>query len=251
MPYRSQTSIERPAALGRQRGARGVLEVRDRVDQLRHPPRGAGLGERLDDHAVVVHRDRQHLHVVQAQLQEGAVVGRALDRDAGHRAEQRLEEEHEALQRPVGDEDLVGGGAVLGGQQLAQRRIALAGSVGEDPRPRRRRGRRGYRRRSDHRREPRDTEPRVQRRSTSPRGRSLADARARSLGARLLPRRRRGGVPPDRLGTRDAEVADAEGLGRERACPCRARRAIRSTARARASSATGSGWSAGSPNGSS
>ena len=120
-----------PPLLGRQRGAGRVLEVGDRVEQPRHPAGRARAPQRLHVHAVVLHRQRQDVHAVQAQLQQRAVVGRRLD---GHQVaglEQRLEQEHEPLERSVRDQHLVGRRTVLGGQDLAQRRVAVAGAVGE------------------------------------------------------------------------------------------------------------------------
>jgi hypothetical protein len=70
---------------------------------------------------------------VQPQLQEGAVIGGRLDGDAVAGLQQGLEQEHEALQRAVGHEDLVGRDPVLGGQHLAQWRVAVAGAVREHP----------------------------------------------------------------------------------------------------------------------
>ena len=96
-----------PPLLERDGGAGGVLEVGDRVDQARHAAGGAGGGEGVHVQAVVLHGDRQHVHAVQPQLQERAVVGRRLDGHQVARLEQRLQQEHEALEGAVGDEHLV------------------------------------------------------------------------------------------------------------------------------------------------
>ena len=167
-----------PPLLGRQRGAGRVLEVGDRVEQPRHPAGRARRAQRLHVHAVVLHRQRQDVHAVQAQLQQRAVVGGRLD---GHQVaglEQRLEQEHEPLERSVRHQHLVGRRAVLGGQDLAQRRVAVAGAVGEHADAVLLEGERARTRRSGRSRVPPGTGPRGRRRSSTARRRSLVNAPA-------------------------------------------------------------------------
>ncbi len=111
---------ERPAFLKAHGGAARVLEVGDGVEQLRHPALGACGRERVDVESVVVDRDRQHLHTVELRLQQRPVVRGGLHGEQVARAEHAVEEEHEPLQRPVGDEHAVGADTVVGADQLTE-----------------------------------------------------------------------------------------------------------------------------------
>ena len=125
---------QRPALLTRDGGPRGVVEVRDGVDELRHASGIAGGCEGVHVHAVVLHRDRQDLHAVHLRLQQRAVIRGRLEGDQVARRQEGLEQEHVPLERPVGDEHAVGRGAVVRGQPLAQRGVSATGPVGEDDR---------------------------------------------------------------------------------------------------------------------
>ena len=115
--HSSQTSRPGPGACPPTGSPRGVLEVRDRVQQPRDAPGRTPHGGRR--RPCRRPRRGRHLHPVQA-----AAGGRgrrwAPRRPRGRRAQQGLQEEDERLQRPVRDEDLVRRRPVLGGEHLAQ-----------------------------------------------------------------------------------------------------------------------------------
>ncbi len=103
------------------------------VYSSRAPAVRARPGQGVDVHAVGLHRDREHLEAVAPHLEQRAVVGRGLHRHQVAGREQRVEQEDEPLEGPVGHEHPVGAHAVPGGEPFAQRRVALARAVGEQP----------------------------------------------------------------------------------------------------------------------
>ena len=128
---------EAPPARLAQRGAGGVLEVRDRVDR----PRGApGLGDqrlqRVHVHAVLVDGDLEQVRAV-AEGGAGAVrVGGGLDHHEVARVHEELEREVEALHAAGGDDEPFGPGrlrgrGVVGHDGLEQTGLALRGPVRE------------------------------------------------------------------------------------------------------------------------
>ena len=101
--------LEQPAAaLRRHRDAAGVLEVRDRVDELgaaRTDALELGL-EQVHAHAVVVHRHAADLGLVRRERLQRADVGGALGDDDVAGVQERLGEQVERLLGAGGDEQV-------------------------------------------------------------------------------------------------------------------------------------------------
>jgi hypothetical protein len=103
---------ERLAPVQRHRDAAGVLEVRDRVDELGAPALVAQLGQRrlehVDPHAVVVHLDLHDVGLVGVEARHGAGIrGRLGDHDVAG-IEERAADEVDHLLAAGRDHDVVG-----------------------------------------------------------------------------------------------------------------------------------------------
>ncbi len=123
---------EAPAPLEAQGDTRGVLEVREDVEELR-PAAQLGL-EPPDVEAVVVHGDGEVVRLVGAPRLEGPQVGRRLGEDAVARVHEELADEVEPLLRARGDHDVRGlhldaVARHVPHQELAQRQVAFGGRV--------------------------------------------------------------------------------------------------------------------------
>ncbi len=98
--------LDDPPALGARAGrTRRVLEVRDRVEELRARAADRGL-ERTDVGAVRLEGNADHGRAVATQHGDRPVVGRRLGEHDVAGLEQREAEELDDLQRTVGGEDL-------------------------------------------------------------------------------------------------------------------------------------------------
>ena len=95
------------AALGRQHRARGVLEGRDQVDELR-PVARERLLQRVDAHAVVVDRQADDVGPGPPEREERAGIGRALRQDDVARGEESPGEDVQPLLAAGRHEDLLG-----------------------------------------------------------------------------------------------------------------------------------------------
>src|SRR5690606_16618808 len=126
------------AALDGQRDAGGVVEVRDRVQELRCDPLGRErpqrLAQQVGHEAVLIHRDVDDAGLVGGEAAERADVGRPLGQHdvAGVAIDARDEVERHL--RAHGDDDVVGVGADALERHhladlLAQRGHALGGAV--------------------------------------------------------------------------------------------------------------------------
>jgi hypothetical protein len=127
--------LDNPPSLGcRARHARGVLEIRDRVQKLRHLPDERPF-ERLDVRTVRLDRDAGHLRAVAAQERNGAIVGGRLGENhvAGfqHVQAEKLDE----LKRPVAGQHAIDAHVLPVGQPFAERLEAERRSVLEHRRP--------------------------------------------------------------------------------------------------------------------
>ena len=131
----SSTSSSRSWATSTSRRRRGsdivtprrVLEVRDRVDELRPPALGVEAVERrlelVDAHAVVVHRDLHDVGLVGHERRDRAGVGRRLGDDHVAGVDQRLADEVDDLLAAGRDEHVLGvDRRVLGGHHLGDAR---------------------------------------------------------------------------------------------------------------------------------
>jgi hypothetical protein len=109
-PARDGHELTAPAQ--RHGHARGVLEVGDRVDELRPSPRGVEVVEQgielVDAHAVAIGRHVDDVCLVRAERRDRARVRRALRHDHVTRVDQRLAHEVYDLLPAGGDEHLVG-----------------------------------------------------------------------------------------------------------------------------------------------
>jgi hypothetical protein len=122
--------LDQPLALpSRQRAAGRVVEVRDRVQQLRHPARGQGVLERGHVDAVVLKRHRLDVRTALAQRQQRAVVRGRLDHRPLAPTDHLTEQHDAALERAVGHDHLVRVHAVVLGDPIAQRSVAGAAPV--------------------------------------------------------------------------------------------------------------------------
>jgi hypothetical protein len=124
---------EQPVALlAREREAGRVLEVGDDVREggldAAREQRAQGL--RVD--AVGLELDRVQLGPAVAEVEQRAVIGRALDDDLVARRDEGLEQERVRLHRAVRDQHPLGLHAVALRDPLAQRRVADRGAVGRD-----------------------------------------------------------------------------------------------------------------------
>ena len=129
-PVRARRLGERDAARRRQTAPARVLEVGQQVEKTR-TTRGR---QRLGSRALVVAVDRHEARLVGAEGLQRAEVGRRLDGDRAAGVEQHLAHQVQPLLRAGGDEHARGVGAQalplqIGGDPLAQRRVALAGGV--------------------------------------------------------------------------------------------------------------------------
>ena len=95
------------AALGRQHRARGVLEGRDQVDELR-PVTRERLLQRVDAHAVVVDRQADDVGPRPPEREERARIGGALRQDDVARGEESPGEDVQPLLAAGRHEDLLG-----------------------------------------------------------------------------------------------------------------------------------------------
>ena len=109
------------AARERERPPGRVLVLRDDVDEARAVARGEALGELVDEHPVLVHRDPGQRRLVALEGHDRAEVRRRLDGDAVTRVEQRAAEQVDALHAAAGDHQLV-----LGGRAALRRADARA-----------------------------------------------------------------------------------------------------------------------------
>jgi len=118
--------------LERQRHTRRVLEIRQRVDELRpHAQRGVQF---LGPHAVLVHRHVDVLGLVRVPCLQRAEVGGSFDNEMIAGIDEDLADEIERLLRAAGDEDVFrfDDDAVarrVPRDHLAKRAIAFGGAV--------------------------------------------------------------------------------------------------------------------------
>ena len=125
-----------PPSLGRERAPARVLEGRNRVEEARLARAELTL-ERVRVETFVVHRDRHDVGAQASEDLQRTIVGRRLDEDAaGPGCEELLGIEDEALETTRRHQDPAGIDSVAAGEQLAQRRVASAGAVGEHGRVR-------------------------------------------------------------------------------------------------------------------
>ena len=115
-------------SLGGQHRARGILERRDEIDELR-PVARQGLLQRVDAHAVVVDRQADDVGPRPPEREERARVGRALREDHVAGSEEGAGEDVQPLLAPGGHQDLLGrranaARAEPAGEGLPQHRVA-------------------------------------------------------------------------------------------------------------------------------
>ena len=120
-----------PAALQAQRAAARVLEGRDEVEERGRRAAAKRLLERVGVEPLVVAGEQLDVRAELAEDLQRPVVGRELGEHALAGSEV-LGEEHEPLQRAVGQEHTLRVDAVPVGDPLAQRRVARRRSVRED-----------------------------------------------------------------------------------------------------------------------
>ena len=120
-----------PAPLQGQRTAARVLKGRDEVEKRRRWTFAKRLLEGVRVEPFVVAGEQLDVRAELPEDLQRPVVGRELGEHALARSEV-LGEEHEPLQRPVGQEHALGIDAVPVGDPFAQRRVARRWSVRED-----------------------------------------------------------------------------------------------------------------------
>src|SRR5439155_13982111 len=98
---------ERAAPFDRERHARWILMVRDRVQELRPQPAGQTAREVVDVEAVLVERHGDDVGLEAVERHDRADVGRALDQDGVSGVEERLGDELERLDPTARDQQLV------------------------------------------------------------------------------------------------------------------------------------------------
>ena len=99
---------QRVAPLGGQRHAGRVLEVGDRVQELRRRPRAEHALELVDGQAVLVQRHAVDLRLEALEGHDRAEVGRCLDEHAVARVDERLADQLEGLDRAARQHQLAG-----------------------------------------------------------------------------------------------------------------------------------------------
>ncbi len=100
------------AALGGERGGRRVVELGHDVDEGGADTGGEVVGEDVDPEAVAVARDAEEVGTAEAQGLDGADVAGVGQRHDVARVDQGPHHELERLLGAVGDDDVVGVGAV-------------------------------------------------------------------------------------------------------------------------------------------
>ena len=113
-------------------GAGRVVEGRDRVDERRPEVLGQLLPQLVDDEPFAVDLDAREHGARVEQHPLGPVVNRVLGND-GRTGLEEAHEQPERMERAVRQHDAARMDAEPFADQLAQRRVARAGSVREDP----------------------------------------------------------------------------------------------------------------------